>query len=94
MSDQLVNQSDQNSDWNKFLANKQRPLIDINKLIAESVNDVRNHFKIYEQYADEVGYATEQIEKNPKLRNKKVDVLVKPVKLEQIEHSILNLVKK
>ena len=36
----------------------------------------------------------EQIEKNPKLRNKKVDVLVKPVKLEQIEHSILNLVKK
>ena len=36
----------------------------------------------------------EQIEKNPKLRNKKVDVLVKPVKLEEIEHLILNLVNK
>jgi DNA-binding LytR/AlgR family response regulator len=35
-----------------------------------------------------------QIEKNPKLRDKKVDVLVKPVKLEEIEHSILNLVNK
>jgi CheY-like chemotaxis protein len=32
-----------------------------------------------------------EIKKNPKLRDKKVDVLVKPVKLEQIEHSILNL---
>jgi len=33
----------------------------------------------------------DEIKKNPKLRDKKVDVLVKPVKLEQIEHSILNL---
>jgi len=32
-----------------------------------------------------------EIKKNPQLRDKKVDVLVKPVKLEQIEHSILNL---
>jgi len=32
-----------------------------------------------------------EIKKNPKLHDKKVDVLVKPVKLEQIEHSILNL---
>lgn len=37
---------------------------------------------------------TEQIEKNPRLRDKKVDVLLKPVKLEKIEHSILNLVNK
>ena len=36
----------------------------------------------------------EQLAKNPKLRDKKVDVLVKPVKLEEIEHSILNLVNK
>ncbi len=35
-----------------------------------------------------------QIQKNLKLRDKKVDVLVKPVKLEEIEHSILNLVNK
>jgi CheY-like chemotaxis protein len=34
-----------------------------------------------------------EIKKNPKLRDKKVDVLLKPVKLEKIEHSILNLVK-
>jgi DNA-binding response OmpR family regulator len=36
----------------------------------------------------------EVIEKNPEFRNKKVDVLIKPVKLEQIEHRIINLVKK
>lgn len=35
-----------------------------------------------------------EIKKNPKLRDKKVDVLLKPVKLEKIEHSILNLVNK
>ena len=35
-----------------------------------------------------------EIKKNPKLRNKKVEVLVKSVKLEQIEHSILNLASK
>ena len=36
----------------------------------------------------------EEIEKRPEFRNKKVDVLIKPVKLEQIEHRIINLVKK
>jgi DNA-binding response OmpR family regulator len=36
----------------------------------------------------------EEIQKNPKLRDKKVDVLLKPVKLMEIEHSILNLVNK
>jgi DNA-binding NtrC family response regulator len=36
----------------------------------------------------------EEIEKRPEFRNKKVDVLIKPVKLNQIEHSILNLVNK
>jgi len=36
----------------------------------------------------------EQIEKNPKFRNKKIDVLVKPAKLMEIENSILNLVNK
>jgi len=36
----------------------------------------------------------EVIEKNPEFRDKKVDVLIKPVKLEQIEHRIINLVKK
>jgi len=35
-----------------------------------------------------------QVQKHPKLRDKKVEVLIKPVKLEQIEHSILNLVNK
>lgn len=35
-----------------------------------------------------------QVKKHPKLRDKKVEVLVKPVKLQQIEHSILNLVNK
>jgi len=35
-----------------------------------------------------------KIQKNPKLRDKKVDVLLKPVKLMEIEHSILNLVNK
>jgi two-component system OmpR family response regulator len=35
-----------------------------------------------------------EIQKNPKLRDKKVDVLLKPVKLMEIEHSILNLVNK
>lgn len=36
----------------------------------------------------------EQIEKNPKFRDKKVDVLVKPVKLSEIEYSIIELVNK
>lgn len=36
----------------------------------------------------------EEIEKNPTFRDKKVDVLLKPVKLKEIEHSILNLVNK
>ena len=35
-----------------------------------------------------------EIIKLPKLRDKKVDVLLKPVILEKIEHSILNLVNK
>lgn len=34
------------------------------------------------------------IQKNPTFRDKKVDVLIKPVKLNQIEHSIINLVNK
>jgi two-component SAPR family response regulator len=34
----------------------------------------------------------EEIEKRPEFRNKKVDVLLKPVKLDQIEHCIINLV--
>ena len=37
---------------------------------------------------------TVEIKKNPKLRDKKVDVLIKPVKLQEIENSILNLVNK
>jgi len=36
----------------------------------------------------------EQIEKNPMFRNKKIDVLMKPAKLGQIENSILNLVSR
>lgn len=36
----------------------------------------------------------EQIEKNPVFRDRKVDVLIKPVKLREIEHSIINLVNK
>ncbi len=36
----------------------------------------------------------QEIEKNPIFRDKKVDVLLKPVKLDEIEHSILNLVNK
>jgi DNA-binding response OmpR family regulator len=37
----------------------------------------------------------EEVEKKPEFRNKKVDVvLIKPVKLNQIENSILNLVNK
>ena len=36
----------------------------------------------------------EEIEKNPIFLNKKVDVLLKPVKLHEIEHSISNLVDK
>jgi len=36
----------------------------------------------------------EEIEKNPIFRDKKVDVLIKPVKLDEIEHSIINLVNK
>ena len=35
-----------------------------------------------------------QVKKHPKLRDKKVEILIKPVKLEQIEHSILNLLNK
>ena len=36
----------------------------------------------------------EEIEKRPEFQNKKVDILIKPVKLEQIEHRIINLVNK
>ena len=36
----------------------------------------------------------EVIEKNPTFRDKKVDVLLKPVKLKEIEHSILKLVNR
>jgi DNA-binding response OmpR family regulator len=36
----------------------------------------------------------EEIQKNPVFRDKKVDVLLKPVKLNEIEHSIINLVNK
>ena len=35
-----------------------------------------------------------EIKKHPKLCDKKVDVLLKPVKLEILEHTILNLVNK
>ena len=35
-----------------------------------------------------------EVKKHPKLHDKKVEVLVKPVKLEQIEDTILNLVNK
>ena len=35
-----------------------------------------------------------QVKKHPKLRDKKVEILIKPVKLEQIENTILNLVNK
>ena len=35
-----------------------------------------------------------QVKKHPKLRDKKVEVLIKPVKLEQIEDTILNLANK
>lgn len=35
-----------------------------------------------------------KIENNPVFRDKKVDVLLKPVKLHEIEHSISNLVNK
>jgi DNA-binding NtrC family response regulator len=34
------------------------------------------------------------VNKHPKLRDKKVEILLKPVKLEQIENTILNLVSK
>jgi CheY-like chemotaxis protein len=34
------------------------------------------------------------LKKHPKLRDKKVEILLKPVKLMEIEHSILNLVNK
>lgn len=37
---------------------------------------------------------SEEIHKNPTFRDKKVEVLLKPAKLEQIEHHILNLVNK
>jgi DNA-binding NtrC family response regulator len=33
-----------------------------------------------------------QVKKHPKLRDKKVEILIKPVKLEQVENTILNLV--
>ena len=36
----------------------------------------------------------EVIQKNPTFRDKKVDVLLKPAKLDQIEHRIINLVNK
>src|SRR5688572_26865061 len=36
----------------------------------------------------------EQIQKNPVFRDKKVDVLLEPVKLREIEHSIISLVNK
>jgi DNA-binding response OmpR family regulator len=36
----------------------------------------------------------EQIKKHSKLRHKKVQILLKPVKLEQIENTIINLVRK
>jgi len=36
----------------------------------------------------------EKIEKNPKFRDKKVEILLKPVKLSEIEHSIIELVNK
>jgi DNA-binding NtrC family response regulator len=36
----------------------------------------------------------EQIQKNPVFRDKKVDVLLEPVKLHEIEHSIISLVNK
>lgn len=35
-----------------------------------------------------------QVKKNPKLRDKKIEVLIKPVKLDQLENTILNLVNK
>jgi DNA-binding NtrC family response regulator len=34
------------------------------------------------------------VKKHPKLRDKKVDILLKPVKLEQIENTIINLISK
>jgi CheY-like chemotaxis protein len=34
------------------------------------------------------------LKKHPKLRDKKVEILLKPVKLAEIEHSILNLMNK
>ncbi len=36
----------------------------------------------------------EKIEKNPNFRDKKVEILLKPVKLSEIEHSIMDLVSK
>ncbi len=35
-----------------------------------------------------------QVKKHPKLRDKKIETLLKPVKLEQIENTIINLVSK
>jgi len=35
-----------------------------------------------------------QVKKHPKLRDRKIEILIKPVKLEQIENTILNLVNK
>ena len=37
---------------------------------------------------------SEQIQKNPVFRDKKVNVLLEPVKLREIEHSIISLVNK
>ena len=36
----------------------------------------------------------EKIQKNPSFQNKKVDILMKPARLMEIEHSILNLMNK
>jgi DNA-binding response OmpR family regulator len=36
----------------------------------------------------------EEIKKNPVFRDKKIDVLIKPVKLREIEHSIISLLNK
>ena len=36
----------------------------------------------------------EKIEKNPNFRDKKIEILLKPVKLSEIEHSIIELVNK
>jgi DNA-binding NtrC family response regulator len=35
-----------------------------------------------------------EVKKHPKLRDKKIEILIKPVKLDQLENTILNLVNK